>query len=162
MERKEGKKQGLIGCLRSEQKKASTNEKTQPQPPAVYFIDPSLIKSKKTQIPALLTFAVASNTDVLNSIIKRVRRRREWRKREKKKKFFFNKVFVSLLLDPLDKKFFGFFLKKNHKSKRQQHSYVVYPPEGPRPPSPEAVHALAKAERERDQKAAAAAAAAKK
>ena len=117
MERKEGKKQGLIGCLRSEQKKASTNEKTQPQPPAVYFIDPSLIKSKKTQIPALLTFAVASNTDVLNSIIKRVRRRREWRKREKKKKFFFNKVFVSLLLDPLDKKFFGFFLKKKSKIK---------------------------------------------
>lgn len=45
-------------------------------------------------------------------------------------------------------------VSQNLEKKLQQHAYVVYPPEGPRPPSPEAVHALAKAERERDQKAA--------
>ena len=33
-------------------------------------LSPSLIKNM--QVPALLTFAVASNTDVLNAIIKRV------------------------------------------------------------------------------------------
>lgn len=35
------------------------------------FGPPSLIKNM--QVPAILTFAVASNTDVLNAIIKRVR-----------------------------------------------------------------------------------------
>ena len=51
-----------------------------------------------------------------------------------------------------------FFLSNKKKLFPKQYAYVVYPPEGPRPPSPEAVHALARAERERDQKEKAAAA----
>ena len=58
-----------------------------------------------------------------------------------------------LIRDFLLDNFSDFFQKK-----KKQYAYVVYPPEGPRPPSAEAVHALARAERERDQKAAAAAA----
>lgn len=119
-------------------------------------LDPLSSVSNHTQVPALLTFAVASNTEVLNTIIKRVRAGGGDGEKEKAGR--------SLAAVP----FRGFFSEISKKKKnfylffKKKHAYVVYPPEGPRPPSPEAVHALAKAERERDQKIAAAAAAAAK
>ena len=55
--------------FRSE-RKASTDEETLNLD--LLCFRPSL-SHQKHQVPAILTFAVASNTDVLNAIIKRVR-----------------------------------------------------------------------------------------
>jgi len=81
-------------------------------------------------IPAVLTLAVATNADVLNKVIKQVRREGEKARRH---------VFFFPL--PFDLALHLLFRRSLLSTKT---SYVVYPPEGPRPPSPESVHSLAR------------------
>jgi hypothetical protein len=89
-------------------------------------------------IPAALTWTVVTNTGVLNAIIKEVREMRG-------ECFFFCRSERRRRGDKPTRTHVPDTHPTNPFHPRApQRSYVVYPPEGPRPPSPETVHSIAR------------------